>query len=516
VTFASLENYIRLPRVDQVIASPDGSTAVLGVSTLSKDETSYERAWWAVPASGGGTPRRLTRSAKGERGAAFLPNGDLLFVSARPGVEPANEDDPAQLWLLPAGGGEPRPLTALAGGVSAIVAVADAAPVVVFAASLLPGSTSVEDDAKRRAERSKKKVKAILHTGYPVRFWDHDLGPDEVHLFALNLADLAPEPADLHTRADASADAGDKKDAAPTYPAYLPKPVDLTLVPGRSLDHASGSLSPDGSRLVVSVSVPERDDAHSAIVSIDVASGERSTLLEETGVDYDAPALSRDGNRLAYVRAVKATPAGPTDNELYVADASGADATLLGGGWDRWAETLQWAADDSALIVTANDHGEAPVFSMPLDGSAPERLTADGAFTSPSVDRATGAVLALKSSWTLTPHPVRIGTDGAATELATPAPSPEVPGTIERVSTTASDGATVEGFLMLPEGASAAKPAPLLLWVHGGPLSSWNMWSWRWSPALALAKVHRARLERVGQGAVHGPHADHRRRRGPR
>ena len=35
---------------------------------------------------------------------------------------------------------------------------------------------------------------------------------------------------------------------------------------------------------------------------------------------------------------------------------------------------------------------------------------------------------------------------------------------------------------MLPEGASADDPAPLLLWIHGGPLLSWNDWRWRWNP----------------------------------
>jgi dipeptidyl aminopeptidase/acylaminoacyl peptidase len=28
----------------------------------------------------------------------------------------------------------------------------------------------------------------------------------------------------------------------------------------------------------------------------------------------------------------------------------------------------------------------------------------------------------------------------------------------------------------------------MLLWIHGGPLSSWNSWSWRWNPWLAVAK----------------------------
>ena len=41
---------------------------------------------------------------------------------------------------------------------------------------------------------------------------------------------------------------------------------------------------------------------------------------------------------------------------------------------------------------------------------------------------------------------------------------------------------------MLPEGASAESPAPLLLWIHGGPLGSWNAWSWRWNPWLAAAQ----------------------------
>jgi dipeptidyl aminopeptidase/acylaminoacyl peptidase len=40
---------------------------------------------------------------------------------------------------------------------------------------------------------------------------------------------------------------------------------------------------------------------------------------------------------------------------------------------------------------------------------------------------------------------------------------------------------------VLPDGASQAEPAPLLLWVHGGPIFSWNTWSWRWNPWLMAA-----------------------------
>jgi len=122
--FDSLADYIALPRVEALALSPDGTRAVLTVATLTKDETAYERALWEVAADGSGAPRRLTRSAKGEAGAAFLANGDLLFVSARPDSDADEGEESGQLWLLPAAGGEARAVTRLAGGVSGIAAAA--------------------------------------------------------------------------------------------------------------------------------------------------------------------------------------------------------------------------------------------------------------------------------------------------------------------------------------------------------------------------------------------------------
>ncbi len=93
-------------------------------------------------------------------------------------------------------------------------------------------------------------------------------------------------------------------------------------------------------------------------------------------------------------------------------------------------------------------------------------------------------VVALRASWAAPLHPVRIDADGTVTPLATPAALPAVPGRLEEVETTAADGARVRGWLVLPEGDG---PHPLLLWIHGGPLNSWNQWSWRWTPMLAAA-----------------------------
>ena len=64
----------------------------------------------------------------------------------------------------------------------------------------------------------------------------------------------------------------------------------------------------------------------------------------------------------------------------------------------------------------------------------------------------------------------------------------ELPGRLEEIEATADDGARIRAWLVLPGTASEAEPAPLLLWVHGGPMMSWNAWSWRWNPWLMAAR----------------------------
>ena len=127
---------------------------------------------------------------RGESSPAFTADGDLLFVAARP-----TEDDdkpPAALWRLPAAGGEAFEELALPGGVAG-VRTARAASATVVAAKLLRSASGIDEDKRLRALRKDNKISAVLHSSYPVRYWDHDLGPDHPHLLdADGPRDLTP------------------------------------------------------------------------------------------------------------------------------------------------------------------------------------------------------------------------------------------------------------------------------------------------------------------------------------
>ena len=300
---------------------------------------------------------------------------------------------------------------------------------------------------------------------------------------------------DLDALQEAQGSDGDAGDGAgepqePRYPAHLPKPTDATPQPGRTLDAVDGALTPDGRTLLASVGVHEPRGHRFVLVTIDLETGTRTVLFDDPGVDHEMPALSSDGRTIAWMRTVRSTPAGANQQEVWTADIDGSGARRIATDWDRWPSQLVFEHGDRALLATADQDGRAPVFRLPLDGAPVEQLTHDDwAYSSLRVAAESGVVVALRASWAAPLHPVRIDADGTVHVLATPASLPDVPGRLEEVETTAADGTRVRGWLVLPDGTAAMGTAhPLLLWIHGGPLNSFNQWSWRWTPMLAAAQ----------------------------
>jgi dipeptidyl aminopeptidase/acylaminoacyl peptidase len=446
--FHDLDEFLALPRVAGLAVSRDGLRVVTTVAELDETRTEYVTAIWELDPNGNRPARRLTRGAKGESAPTFTTDGDLLFVASRAGTAGAQGDDkpPAALWRLPADGGEALVELSLPGGVDGVLAAHDA-DVVLVRAALLPSAAGIEDDRRLRAIRRDHKVSAILHRGFPVREWDHDIGPEQPHLLCLDgIRDITPQP-------------------------------------GQALHEVDVDVSRDGVFAVTSWNAPAPGAAvRGRLMRVDVITGERTVLVDDPGADLSHPAISPDGTRVAYLHETLTTPTEAPRITLWLKRIDG-EAVRLAAGWDRWPTSVAWTDDGSALLVTADDNGRGPVFSVdPADGAVTQ-LTRDD-FTYSDV-RAVGggAFFALRSSYVRPPHPVRVEADGAVTELPCVG-HPNLPGELIELDVSAPDGSTVRSWLALPTGAD---PAPLLLWVHGGPLASWNSWHWRWCPWLLTA-----------------------------
>ena len=448
--FDNLDDYVALPRVSGLAVSADGSRVVTTVAELNDSRSEYVSAVWELDPAGRQPAHAAHPQRNGESSPTFTADGDLLFLSSRPNSE--NSDDgkkpPASLWRLPAGGGEAVEVLSMPGAISAVRS-ARAADTAVIGASMLPAARDVDDDRRLRNLRKDGQVTAILHTDYPVRFWNHDIGPDELRLLDVD------------------------------------GPRDLTPSPGTALLEAGFDVSPDGSFLVTTwrVSGPGPTQ-RSVLVRIELASGERSVIADDPDASFEQPVISPDGSRVAFTRDTISTPqCAPrmTLQQLRFGD----QRRSVAEEWDRRPSSLTWSSDGNALIVTADQNGRAPVFSVDVETSTVTQLTDDD-FGYTDVVAAPGGVLyALRSSYAAPPHPVRIDPDGAVTSLPC-IEMPTLPGTLTEVATTTADGTTVRSWLVLPD--NAATPAPLLLWVHGGPLGSWNSWAWRWNPWLMASR----------------------------
>jgi dipeptidyl aminopeptidase/acylaminoacyl peptidase len=469
--FGDVREFVTAPRLTALRLSPDGAWLAAVVQTVAGEPPRYVTSIWRIPTEPGGAAVRLTRSAEGETAPEFLPDGSLLFVSKRPdaagqaaaagGAKDAAKDKPA-LWLLPAGGGEARRIAAPGGGVGGVSA-AKAGRQVAYSAAMLRGATTPQEDDERRKARTDAGVAAILHESGRLRHWDHDLGPEQ---FRLLTAEVRDQDGSLEAR-------------------------DLTPEPGRALDEQHFELTPDGATLLTGWSVPEPGgEIRTEVVAIDVATGARRVLLAAPATDFEDPRVSPDGQHVVAVRIEHEDYERPGDMTLVVVPVQGGEARDLLPDFDRFPGEAVWARDSRSVFFTADHEGRKPVFNVDLESGKVTRITADhGAYD--NVCAAPGALFALRAAVDSEPVPVRIDLADPAADpvrLTSPGASFELPGRLEEVTATAEDGTALRGWLVLPEGASAQSPAPLVLWVHGGPVSSWNSWSWRWNPWLMAAR----------------------------
>ncbi len=470
-------------------------------------------------------PPALHARAQRDTGPRWSPDGRrLAFLSDRDG-------EPAQLYVMPADGGEARKLTALDRGAGPAVWSPDGGRI-VFAARVLKEPPPGDGEARRRWEQRPRVITAAQYKSDGQGYTFDAVTQLFVVSAQADLADDGPAPAFKATEGQATE--GQATEGA--------EPQQITFGDG---DDRAPAWSPDGRRIAFGRNRSGRADYNLSDVWVVDADGANPWRLTQGVGRATSPSWSPDGTAIALYGTDTQEPGfGETAVRVWTValerEGSGAGVATAGArrlapGDDRAAVLLSppqvtpapvWSSDGRDLTFVVSQAGNTMVVRAALDDAVmrtivggERRVTshsavpqAGGEGSAAASVPATAGRMAYAVSTPQSPGDVYLcAWDGSGERRLTavndallaglllprierrrfPSPHalPPPPGGAENASValptappgegTALPGAgEIDGWLVHPipaEGAGAGSPAPapapLLVHIHGGPHS---------------------------------------------
>ena len=479
---------MKLKRVGAPVPSPDGKWVVFDCVDIDLEADTKISHLWVVPASGGDS-RRLNPTANHEERPRFSPDGKRLIWTSK-------ATDPTQIWMCdfnPESGtlvGKPHHVTEISTGADGGNWSPDGKNI-VFVSAVYPDCKDDACNKQRDEELKKSKVKAKIFTRLFYRHWSAFTEFKRSHLFVI----------DAHA------------DAAGLWPAQGGSPSPQTLATGERLqkneprDFTPGdhdvppfnlggqdmyAFSPDGQEVAYTSNIDEVEatSTNNEIFTVPIAGGTPKKISTSPGADT-TPLYSPDGKYLAWRSQARA--GFEADKwRLLVQDRQTGETRDLTEKFDRSLGSFAWVPTSNAICFAAEDHGEAPIYSVAVRDNQPMeivRLHAD--------DLILGATAALYFTRMSIEAPNEIyrldipeskGRAMVVTHMNDALLSQIDMQPLESFTFKGANDEEVQGFMVKPPGFNPNKKYPLKFLIHGGPQGAWgNEWTYRWNAELFAA-----------------------------
>ena len=363
----TFEDMMKLKRVGAPVPSPDGKWVVFDCEDVDLAANTKISHLWIVPASGGES-RRLNPMPNHEERPRFSPDGKRLIWTSK-------ATDPTQIWMcdFDANGGslvgKPRQVTNISTGADGAIWSPDGKNI-VFVSAVYPDCKDDACNKQRDEEQKKSKVKAKIFSRLFYRHWNAFTEFKRSHLFVVS-ADANP------TGGRSSATPGNppvrlgpgSQELAPPNQA----PRDLTPgdhdVPPFSLGGQDMyAISPDGQEVAYTSNVDEVEATSTNneifIVPISGPATAGKKISTSPGADT-TPLYSPDGKYIAWRSQARA--GFEADKwRLLVQDRQSQKTRDLTEKFDRSVGSFAWEQFPegvTAILFTAEDHGESPMFA---------------------------------------------------------------------------------------------------------------------------------------------------------
>jgi dipeptidyl aminopeptidase/acylaminoacyl peptidase len=238
--------------------------------------------------------------------------------------------------------------------------------------------------------------------------------------------------------------------------------------------------SADG-RTIYFSSGPRLEDAEyiwreSDVYALDVASGEIRQLTTRRGPDNN-PVPSPDGRLIAYTGYDWSTDTW-VDSKLYVMNADGSGSRIL-ADIDRSPGNLVWAHDNSGVYFTAQSEGSQNVWFAPLRGAVRQVTRGVHMIAVSDIGR-DGTVVGTRTSFQVPPDIVTFNVRTPdriqqLTDVNGDVLMGKKLGAVEELWYTSTDGLRIQGWVVKPPDFDDSRQYPLMLSIHGGPHSMYNV-----------------------------------------
>ncbi len=458
LTWVKPEHLPLLNSVSAPAVHPDGSRAVVSVIRPDFDADAYVGQLWNVPLDPGQLPRRFTRGFK-DSGPAFSPDGlALAFLRVTgPSAKP-------QLFVVEAGGGEPRALTERPLGVDGFSWSPDSHRIVFSSREPAPGRYGTWEDVGPAAEDPR------LITDYQYRLNGVGYTKDKpARLFVLDVPEFGEEPR-----------------VVPRGRAQRNHPPAGDVPPARQLtsattDHESAVFSADGAFVYFVCAPPGSDDTlEMAIYRVPAGGGEPLRVEPEGAPRQTVQDVrqSKDGRWLFFIARVlgeSGTDFVARNAVLYCMPTDGGEAAALTD-----PEIMDVACPGDRLelrgpagaVVLNNAQGTVELLELHATGDHALLVHGDRVVTGAAW---AGGSMLVTFSDPSTAGDVAVLEDGQLRLLTDFAAALRVQADVvvpQELTFVSTDGYPVHGWLVSPAGKG---PHPVLLSVHGGPFAQYTV-----------------------------------------
>jgi dipeptidyl aminopeptidase/acylaminoacyl peptidase len=475
----TFEDMMKLKRVGGFAPSPDGKWVVFDAVDVDLAANTKKSHLWIVPASGGDA-RRLNLTENQEERPRFSPDGTKLIWTSK-------ATDPTQIWMCnftPESGGldgEPHQVTNISTGADGGIWSPDGKNI-LFVSSVFP---DCKDDAcnKERDEKiEKSKVKAKIFTSLLYRHWTAFTDFKRSHLFVVNV-EAGVSPAGQTNAAETAA----------TTPARDITPGDHDVPPFNLGGQDMYAISPDGQEVAYTCNIDEVGaiSTNNEIFLVPINGGAPKKISTSPGND-NTPLYSPDGNHIAW-RSMARGGFEADKQSLVIYQRKLGQSRNLTTDWDYSLGDFAWSPDSKTIYFSAEDHGESPIFSLPLDAKKPTELArlhaGDLIFgASSQLFFSRMSIGSPNEIWRLDVSDPTRGTATVVTHMNDALLAQIEMPPLEPFTFKGANNDDVQGFLLKPPGFDSSKKYPLKFLIHGGPQGAWgNSWTYRWNAELFAA-----------------------------